>query len=70
MPVFHYRKSSYSDYEGECVEIATNIPATIAIRDSKRPNDAFLLLPPTTWASFLDAVAQGCLNRTPHSPCG
>ncbi|WP_371659811.1 DUF397 domain-containing protein [Streptomyces sp. NBC_00280] len=38
VPDFEYRKSSYSnDDAAECVEIATNIPATIAIRDSKTP---------------------------------
>jgi hypothetical protein len=37
VPEYQYRKSTYSDPEAECVEIATNIPTTIAIRDSKNP---------------------------------
>ncbi|MFF3375108.1 DUF397 domain-containing protein [Streptomyces sp. NPDC002680] len=44
MTEFEYRKSSYSDQAAECVEVATNIPTTIAIRDSKTPTT-----PPSTW---------------------
>ena len=57
MPSFRYRKSSYSDKEGECVEVATNIPTTIAVRDSKNPNGSSLHLNPTTWTAF-----QTCLR--------
>ncbi|MBP2402762.1 DUF397 domain-containing protein [Streptomyces syringium] len=32
-----FRKSSFSDPNHECVEIATNVPAIVAIRDSKSP---------------------------------
>ncbi|MFJ9378586.1 DUF397 domain-containing protein [Streptomyces sp. NPDC101455] len=56
MPNFRYRKSSYSDKEGECVEIATNIPATIAVRDSKNPNGPSLRLHPTTWRAFQSSL--------------
>ncbi|WP_105971780.1 DUF397 domain-containing protein [Streptomyces geranii] len=59
MPEFEYRKSSYSDQAAECVEIATNIPTTIAIRDSKTPSTPPLHLAPATWATFLTAL-------TPH----
>ncbi|MGW7617040.1 DUF397 domain-containing protein [Streptomyces antimycoticus] len=31
------RKSSYSGGEEECVEVATNVPNTVAVRDSKDP---------------------------------
>ncbi|WP_406168699.1 DUF397 domain-containing protein [Streptomyces sp. NBC_00996] len=61
MPPFQYRKSSYSDDEGECVEIATNIPTTIAIRDSKNPTGPALRIHPTTWTTFQAAVAIGRL---------
>jgi len=57
MPSFRYRKSSYSDKEGECVEVATNIPTTVAVRDSKTPNGPSLHLNPTTWTAF-----QTCLR--------
>ncbi|WP_055529694.1 DUF397 domain-containing protein [Streptomyces graminilatus] len=57
MPDFDYRKSSYSNDAAECVEIATNIPATVAIRDSKTPTTPPLRLQPTTWETFRTALA-------------
>ncbi|MFE9764482.1 DUF397 domain-containing protein [Streptomyces sp. NPDC005808] len=56
MTAFQYRKSSYSNAEHECVEIATNIPTTIAIRDSKHPTGPSLHLTPTTWTAFRAAL--------------
>ncbi|WP_328503251.1 DUF397 domain-containing protein [Streptomyces sp. NBC_00457] len=61
MPDFDYRKSSYSDQAAECVEIATNVPTTIAIRDSKNPDDISLQLRPPTWAFFQTALLEGKL---------
>ncbi|MGY1501077.1 DUF397 domain-containing protein [Streptomyces sp. QTS52] len=58
MPDFQFRKSSYSDDKDECVEVATNIPATIAIRDSKAPLSPPLRLHPTTWETFRAAVTD------------
>ena len=56
MPNFRYRKSSYSDKEAECVEVATDISGTIAVRDSKNPNGPFLQLHPTTWRAFQSSL--------------
>ncbi|MDQ0777406.1 hypothetical protein QF026_005872 [Streptomyces aurantiacus] len=53
MPEYEYRKSSYSNEKAECVEIATNIPTTIAISDSKNPTGPSLRIHPTTWTAFL-----------------
>jgi hypothetical protein len=58
---FEYRKSSYSDQAAECVEIATNIPTAIAIRDSKNPDGASLQLHPSTWTFFQAALLDGKL---------
>ncbi|MFD7705795.1 DUF397 domain-containing protein [Streptomyces sp. NPDC059786] len=52
MPDFQYRKSSYSNAERECVEIATNIPATVAIRDSKNPTGPVLQVNASSWRAF------------------
>ena len=49
---FDFVKSSYSSGSGECVEVAHNIPGTIAIRDSKAPDSPLLRLTPTTWTKF------------------
>ncbi|MEV0976909.1 DUF397 domain-containing protein [Streptomyces sp. NPDC049915] len=48
----HWRKSSYSDGEGECVEVAI-APTTIHLRDSKTPATPHLALSPATWTTFL-----------------
>ncbi|MEU9451424.1 DUF397 domain-containing protein [Streptomyces sp. NPDC048277] len=61
MPGFEYRKSSYSDQAAECVEIATNIPTAVAVRDSKNADDPGLRLAPTTWALFKTALVTGTL---------
>lgn len=58
MPDFQYRKSSYSDDKQECVEVATNIPTTIAVRDSKSPTSRPLHLHPATWETFRTAVTD------------
>ncbi|NEC89256.1 DUF397 domain-containing protein [Streptomyces sp. SID12501] len=62
MPDFQFRKSSYSDDKDECVEIATNIPTTIAIRDSKTPTSQPLHVHPSTWETFRTAVTDDRLR--------
>ncbi|MDV9169502.1 DUF397 domain-containing protein [Streptomyces sp. W16] len=54
MSEFEFTKSTYSsgDAHGECVEVARNVPCTIAVRDSKETDGPMLRLTPTTWAEF------------------
>jgi hypothetical protein len=59
MTHFQYRKSSYSDKQAECVEVATNVPATIAIRDSKAPTCPSIHVRPITWTTFRSALTDG-----------
>jgi len=47
-----WRKSSHSGGQGECVEVATNRPATVAVRDSKDPDGPVLTVTPDGWASL------------------
>jgi len=48
-----WRKSSYSSGSGgNCVEVATNLPGLIAVRDSKYPLGPALVLSPAQWRSF------------------
>jgi len=72
VPEFEYRKSSYSDQAAECVEVATNIPTTTAIRDSKNPTGPSLHIRPTAWAAFRTALTNGHLTQrswgSPVSP--
>ncbi|MFE3180680.1 DUF397 domain-containing protein [Streptomyces violascens] len=52
MTEFHFVKSSYSSTSGECIEVALNIPGTIAVQDSKSTGGAVLHLTPAAWAAF------------------
>ncbi|WP_031484262.1 DUF397 domain-containing protein [Streptomyces bicolor] len=58
MPNFEFVKSSYSSGNGECVEVARNIPGTVAVRDSKDTDAPILQLIPGTWTAFLRLVSQ------------
>ncbi|MGV4987703.1 DUF397 domain-containing protein [Streptomyces sp. NRAIS4] len=55
----HWSKSSYSDGEGECLEVAPT-PTTIHIRDSKTPAPTapILKVTPTTWTAFITTLAS------------
>ncbi|MFI7308704.1 DUF397 domain-containing protein [Streptomyces hygroscopicus] len=58
MTTFVFRKSSYSGGEEECVEVAVNVPDTVAIRDSKNPEGPVLRFTPAAWADFRRALTS------------
>ncbi|MEU5420468.1 DUF397 domain-containing protein [Streptomyces sp. NPDC020667] len=49
-------KSSYSDTESECVEVAAR-PHVVHVRDSKRIPGPQLVTPVTAWAEFVAYAA-------------
>ena len=51
-----WRKSSYSGQSGNCVEVARKLPGLVAVRDSKAPDGAKLLVSLETWLSFVRSV--------------
>lgn len=52
-----WRKSSYSDGgDGNCVEVADGFPGIVPVRDSKTPQGPVLVVPATSWSSFVTAV--------------
>ena len=51
-----WRKSSYSGQSGNCVEVARNLPGLVAVRDSKQPDGAKLVISRETWRVFLLAI--------------
>ncbi|MEU8503155.1 DUF397 domain-containing protein [Streptomyces brevispora] len=58
MTEFRFRTSSYSEPNGECVEVARNVPRTVAVRDSKQPDGPVLLLTPTAWDAFQETLGR------------
>jgi hypothetical protein len=51
-----WRKSSYSSQDGNCVEVARNLPGLAAIRDSQAPDEAKLVVSQETWRVFLKGL--------------
>lgn len=51
-----WRKSTYSNNGGQCVEIACRKPDAIAVRDSKNPEGPKLTFTPRAWNAFTAAV--------------
>jgi len=47
-----FRMSSYSNPQLECVEVATNVPNTVAVRDSNDPEGRILRCTPAAWQTF------------------
>jgi hypothetical protein len=58
MLVFTFVKSSYSGGNAgqECVEVATNVPGAVAVRDSKAPDGPIVRVAPAAWAAFQRSV--------------
>ncbi|WP_063749899.1 DUF397 domain-containing protein [Streptomyces sp. C] len=54
MSEYQFVKSSYSNStnDTDCVEVATNVPGTVAVRDSKRTDGPVIRVTPTAWAAF------------------
>ncbi|MFB6501422.1 MULTISPECIES: DUF397 domain-containing protein [unclassified Streptomyces] len=52
MTAFRFHKSSYSATSSECVEVARNVPRTVAVRDSKNPAGPVIVLGPAAWDAF------------------
>jgi hypothetical protein len=48
-----WRKSTRSNAGGDCVEVADNLPGTVAVRDSKDPAGPALTFAPTAWQTFV-----------------
>jgi len=53
-----WRKSSYSGQSGNCVEVARNLPGLVAVRDSKAPDGAKLMVSRRAWRAFLETHAS------------
>ncbi len=59
-----WRKSTYSSNgHATCVEVAGNLPAAVAVRDSKDPDGPRLTFGPAQWRDFLGGVRAGEFGR-------
>jgi hypothetical protein len=50
-----WRKSSRSG-NGNCVEVAGNVPNRVLVRDSKNPAGSVLAFDPSAWRAFVAEV--------------
>lgn len=64
MKPYHFRKSSFSSMNSDCVEVARNVPDSVAVRDSKRPHGPVIVVAPAAWAAF---GAELCRSEEPAS---
>ena len=55
-----WHKSSYSgNGGGNCVEVASNLPEIVAVRDSKNPYGPRLACTREAWSDFVRSVKRG-----------
>ena len=55
-----WHKSTFSNGSGgNCVEIASNLPRIVAVRDSKDPHGPKLAFSQQAWSAFVQGIKQG-----------
>jgi hypothetical protein len=54
-----WRKSTYSQQGGACVEVADDFAGVVPVRDSKDPEGGALVIPAASWSAFVAGVQAG-----------
>lgn len=62
-----WRKARASSMNGGCVEVASNLPGVIAVRDSKRPEGGAHVIGRTAFATFLADAQGGRFDLAPRA---
>ncbi|MFF0608050.1 DUF397 domain-containing protein [Nocardia tengchongensis] len=63
LPVTNWFKSTYSQAQGECVEVAFLDSGRVGVRDSKNPTSPALTFTPGEWDAFTLGVKDGDFGR-------
>jgi hypothetical protein len=54
-----WKKSSYSQVDGHCVEVADSPKKSVDVRDSRNPDGIVLRFTPAQWDAFVGGVRNG-----------
>ncbi|MFD4656075.1 DUF397 domain-containing protein [Kitasatospora sp. NPDC058444] len=59
-----WRKSTYSNGQGNCIEMADSLASVVPVRDSKDPQGPVLSFAPEAWRSFVAGIRAGDFSGT------
>jgi hypothetical protein len=54
-----WRKSTHSNNGGACIEVATNLPGIVAVRDSKNQSGPVLVIGSESWHVLTSKIRAG-----------
>ncbi|WP_067508977.1 DUF397 domain-containing protein [Actinoplanes sp. TFC3] len=58
-----WHTSTRSGANGDCVEVAENLPGIVAVRDSKNQDRNILIFPDATWCAFVAGIKNGDFDQ-------
>ncbi|MER0240800.1 DUF397 domain-containing protein [Streptomyces sp. HSW2009] len=57
-----WRKSTHSNHQSNCIEVADGHPGVMPVRDSKDPHGPALAFDSTAWSAFVTSIKAGDFN--------